>query len=66
MADTGNSLLRRITPAGLVDTLAGGSAGVLKDGVGAKAMFDGPLAIAIGPTGALYISEASGEVRLIK
>jgi len=52
VADTGNNLLRRIALTGVVDTLA--------------STLVEPLAIAIGPTGFLYVSEGSGAVRLVK
>ncbi len=58
VADTGNSTIRRITPAGVVSTLAGlpGIAG-LKDGVGADAWFNQPLDLCLGADGALYVAD---------
>ena len=58
VADTGNSTIRRITPAGVVSTLAGlpGIAG-LKDGLGLDAWFNQPLAICRGADSALYVAD---------
>ena len=57
VADTGNSTIRRITPAGAVTTLAGspgqfGSA----PGAGAAALFDVPVGIAVDSTGNVFVS----------
>lgn len=58
VADTGSSTIRRITPAGVVSTLAGlpGIAG-LKDGSGIDAWFNQPLAICRGDDAALYVAD---------
>ncbi len=58
VADTGNSTIRRITPAGVVSTLAGlpGIAG-LKDGAGPDAWFNQPLDVCHGADGALYVAD---------
>lgn len=58
VADTGNSTIRRITPAGLVGTLAGlpGVAG-LKDGSGFDAWFNQPRDLCRGADGALYVAD---------
>lgn len=58
VADTGNFTIRRITPAGVVTTLAGmagltGSA----DGVGAAARFDYPTGVAVDAAGDVYVAE---------
>jgi sugar lactone lactonase YvrE len=62
VADTGNSTIRKITPAGKVTTLAGkarveGSA----DGRGATARFDGPTGIACDAAGNLYIVDSGND-----
>lgn len=44
VTETGNNLIRKITSAGVVTTLAGSTAGNL-DGQGNNARFDGPIAI---------------------
>jgi sugar lactone lactonase YvrE len=58
VADTGNSLVRKITPAGVVTTLAG-MAGDLggTDGTGSGARFKNSGGISIGPSGNLYVAD---------
>ena len=56
VADTGNMTVRKITPTGVVSTIAG-SAGVTGsiDGPGTSARFASPTSIAIDTTGVLYV-----------
>lgn len=58
VADTDNRTIRRITPAGVVSTLAG-LAGVSggADGVGSEARFASPRGIAADPLGNLYVAD---------
>jgi sugar lactone lactonase YvrE len=58
VADSGNHVIRRISPAGIVTTVAGlaGSTGSV-DGPGATARFNSPQGIALDATGALYIAD---------
>jgi sugar lactone lactonase YvrE len=58
VADQNNHLVRKITPDGLVTTLAGfaGRAGT-NDGVGLAARFNFPGALAIDPAGNLYVAD---------
>jgi len=62
VADFGNHLVRRITPAGVVTTLAG-SAGVTgsADGLGAAARFNSPGGIAIDAAGNLFVTDYSNR-----
>lgn len=58
VADSGNLVIRKITQAGVVTTLAGtvespGS----DDGVGADARFDFPSGIAVDPEGNVYVTD---------
>lgn len=58
VADTYNHAVRKITPEGVVSTIAGDpSAPGLLDGVGAGARFNLPNAIAIDRIGNLYVSD---------
>ncbi|MDQ3413382.1 MAG: NHL repeat-containing protein [Verrucomicrobiota bacterium] len=62
VADTGNHLIRKITPAGVVTTLAGtpgvpGSA----DGTGSAAQFNSPIGIAINGSGPLYVADSDNH-----
>jgi sugar lactone lactonase YvrE len=58
VADTQNNTLRKVTPAGVVTTLAGtaGSAGSA-DGVIAAARFRQPLGVAVDSAGVIYIAD---------
>lgn len=58
VADTGNNTVRKISPSGLVTTLAG-SAGVVgtNDGVGSAARFSGPSGVAVDTATNLYIAD---------
>ena len=63
VADTGNATLRRITPAGVVTTLAGapGIAG-LGDGTGGLALFNQPRGAVVDGTGGLYVVDTGNAV----
>lgn len=58
VADYGNNIIRKITPAGVVSTLAGlaGNAGSA-DGNGSAARFNMPIGIAVDTNGFLYVGE---------
>src|SRR5436190_1021118 len=58
VADTGNSTIRKINPAGEVTTLAGlaGSAGS-DDGTGSEALFQGPQGVATDSSGNVYVAD---------
>jgi hypothetical protein len=61
--DVESHLIRKITPDGVVTTLAGsaGTAGH-SDGTGTAATFKGPSGVAMASDGTLYVSEASNNV----
>jgi len=62
VADTFNSTIRKITPAGVVTTLAG-SAGVggSADGTGAAARFNLPRGVATDSSGNVYVADSSNS-----
>jgi hypothetical protein len=66
LADTGNSVIRKITPAGTVTTLAGlpGIAG-LEDGPGSNALFNQPMSLTLDSAGNLYVAD-SGNAAIRK
>ena len=59
VADTNNSTIRKITPQGLVTTLAG-TAGVIgsADGTGPAAKFRKPTGVAVDISGDVYVADA--------
>ena len=63
VADTGNSTVRKISPAGVVTTLAGLSAITgLKDGTGTLAWFNEPEGVTSDTTGNLYVADTGNAV----
>ncbi|MFB0495860.1 hypothetical protein ABID99_002097 [Mucilaginibacter sp. OAE612] len=54
MADEANHVIRKITPAGVMTTFAGGN-DIYKDGVGRSAGFVDPRAITVDAAGNLYV-----------
>ena len=65
VADTTNHRIRKVTPAGVVTTLAGSGTGGFVNGVGLAASFNGPEGIAIARDGSIYIGD-SGNNRIRK
>jgi len=66
VADYFNLTIRKITPAGLVTTLAGtpGAPGNV-DATGAAARFDYPIGVAVDGSGKVYVADSEGNtVRL--
>jgi serine/threonine-protein kinase len=62
VADSGNNLIRQITPSGVVSTVAGNGYGNSADGNGVQANFNFPDAMAIDAGNNLYITDARGGV----
>ena len=56
VADRNNHLIRRVTPSGVVSTIAGSTAG-FANGVGAAAKFSSPHGMAIDASGNLYVAD---------
>lgn len=57
VTDAANQLIRKISPAGVVTTLAGGNANNMADGQGSAAGFSGPEGIAVDASGNLYVAD---------
>lgn len=61
VADTGNHAIRKVTPEGVVTTLAGTGKPGWRDGPGAQAQFDGPMGLAIDPAGRVIVADAYND-----
>jgi hypothetical protein len=60
VADTYNSIIRKITPAGVVTTLAGSAGNYgTADGTGTAARFDYPYGVAVDSAGYVYVADTS-------
>lgn len=59
VADYGNNAIRKVTPAGVVCTVAGTGAQGYVDGPGTQAQFYGPADVAIDKFGNLYVADLS-------
>ncbi|MCX6954221.1 MAG: hypothetical protein NTV51_18885, partial [Verrucomicrobia bacterium] len=66
VADTGNHTVRKITPAGVVTTVAGtaGTSGS-QDGPGTAALFSSPYSVAVDAAGNLFVGDNNYTIRQI-
>lgn len=66
VADQGNNRIRKITPEGIVTTLAGTGATGAQDGAGTVATFSTTASLDVGPGGIVYVAdETNFKVRKI-
>ncbi len=60
IADTGNNRIRKITPSGVVSTLAGSNAG-FADATGTEALFNNPESLVLDPDGNLLVTDRQNQ-----
>lgn len=60
LSDYGNHKIKKITPAGVVTTIAGSTQGYA-DGGASKAKFDNPLGLVVATNGTLYVGELNNH-----
>ena len=66
VADTGNHAIRKVTPQGEVSTVAGDGTPGYRDGTGAQARFNGPMGVAVGDDGRIYVADTwNDRIRVI-
>lgn len=58
VSDTLNNRIRKITPAGVVTTLAGSGTAAFADGVGTAASFNRPYGICVDGNGNVYVADS--------
>jgi len=61
VADTNNNVIRKITPTGVVTTLAGGGSFSCRDGMGSAAQFSEPSAVATDAGGDIYVADSNNS-----
>ncbi len=66
VADSQNNMIRKISPAGVVTTLAGNPAYGAADGQGSAASFQNPAGVALDASGNLYVADyANNKIRKV-
>jgi len=61
VADNPTHAIRKVTPAGVVTTLAGNGIAGFADGTGAAAQFNRPVAVAVDASGNVYVADANNN-----
>lgn len=61
VADSGDNLIRKITPAGVVTTLAGSGSVGSTNGTGTAASFNDPTGVAVDAAGHVYVADYGND-----
>lgn len=61
VADAGNNLIRKITPAGVVSTVAGDGTDGFADGQGILAKFNFPIDLVVDATGNIFLTDGNNS-----
>lgn len=62
VSDSGNHLIRKVSPLGVVTTFAGNTAGGFENGKGTAASFSSVQGLAIDASGNIYVADPGNEV----
>ena len=66
VADTGNHVIRKISPQGVVSTLAGNGQAGFRDGAAGQAQLNGPIGVAIDRQGRVWVADTyNDKIRMI-
>ncbi len=61
VADTGNHAIRKVSPQGIVTTIAGNGSAGFRDGPAAQAQFNGPIGVAVDKDGRVYVADTYND-----